>query len=151
MLIVRTMTSAFFASLAVTAPVAAGTRPDLAAQIEAHLNDASQLTFPMDKSVGYFEGDPIQPQRGYYVYAGLHSAHPFTFSIVVYKTAAQAAAMYERDVAHVHEIGGDGHAFKIVRSGRVLYMASTANAPSPDTPPVPVKAFRLLISLAEGL
>jgi hypothetical protein len=125
-------------------------RDGLAAAIEQRLNAAGHLTYPMTRSAGYFEGDPIQPQRAFGVWTGGTGRGSFSLAVVVYRTAAQAAAMDERDVAHVRELGGDFHAFEIVRAGRVLYMASTAPAPDPRAPAVPVKAFLALVALADA-
>ena len=94
-------------------------------------------------------GEPT-PESGFYVYAGLHSAQSFKFGVMIYKTPAQAKAAYERAVENVREMGGDFHAFNIVRVGRVLYMGSTASAPDPANPKLPVKAFHAMVSVAAG-
>jgi hypothetical protein len=132
------------------APAAFGGRDKLAASIEQRLDQAGNLTFPMTPLSDYFEGDTVKPESGFYVYAGLHSRQSFRFSVVVYKTAAQAAAAYKQAVDHVRAIGGDFHAFNVMRSGRVLYMGSTAGGPDPSNPALPVKAFHALITLADG-
>jgi len=128
----------------------ARSKESLATAIEQRLTRAGDLTFPMQPSAGYFEGDPIQPQQGFQVYASLNGMKPFTFSVVIYKTAAQAATMYANDVNNVHAMGGDFHAFKIIRSGRVLYMAATAPAPDPAAPPVPMNDFLRLIAVTKA-
>jgi hypothetical protein len=48
-------------------------------------------------------------------------------------------------VQHVRTIGGDFHAFDIVRRGRVIYSASTAAAPDPNAPAVPTRDFHALV------
>src|SRR5581483_5514494 len=119
--------------------VAQAGKPDLGTQIEQRLERAGNLTFPMAPMSDYLQPGDIRPETGFYVYAGLHSPQSFRFSVEVYRTAAQAAAAYRKAVAQVYAIGGDFHAFNVVRSGRVLYMGSTAGAPDPDNPALPVK------------
>jgi hypothetical protein len=135
---------------ALLAATPAPRRDGLAAAIEQRLNAAGHLTYPMTRAAGYFEGDPIQPRRAFGVWTGATGRRSFSLAVVVYRTAAQAAAMYERDVAHIREIGGDFHAFEIVRAGRVLYMASTAPAPDSHAPAVPIRAFLALVALASA-
>jgi hypothetical protein len=91
-----------------------------------------------------------RPESGFFVYAGLHSPQSFRFSVEIYKTAAQAAAAYQQAIAQAKAIGGDFHAFNAMREGRVLYLGSTAGAPSPSNPKLPVKAFHSMIALANG-
>ena len=84
----------------------------MATIIANRLAHSGNQAFAMSPSVGYFEGNPIQPVNGEQVYATHNGPTPFTFSAVVYKTPAQAAAMYQYYTNHVLQIGGDFHAFK---------------------------------------
>ena len=131
------------------APAAAGGDP-LANAIQKRLEQAGNLTFPMTPLSDYVGPGATLPESGFYVYAGLHSAQSFTFSVLVYKTVAQAAAAYKAAVAQVHAIGGDFRAFNVRRVGRVLYTGATAGAPSPSNPKLPVKAFHAMVALAAG-
>jgi hypothetical protein len=105
----------------------------------------------MVPSDGWFEGDPIAPVSGFYVDAGVRNVRPFRLMVEVYRTTAQAALMYRRDVAQLGATGADFHAFRVVRFGRVLYTASPASAPDPADPEVPLDAFQRLVRLAAGL
>ena len=135
----------------VLAGTAAAARPDkLSTAIEQRLARAGNLTFPMTPISDYFGDHMAKPENGFYTYACLHSGQPFRFAVAVYKTAAQAAAAYRQGVAHVRAIGGDFHAFFMVRSGRVLYMGSTAGSPSPSNPTLPLTAFHALVGLSNG-
>ena len=141
-------------SLIVCAAAAAGTpyppsRDVLARSIEARLSEAGNLIFPMSLSSDYV-GLTVKPEIGFSVYAGLHSAQSFDFSVSVFKTTVQATEAYTESVEQVKAIGGDFHSYNIVRSGRVLYVGSTAGAPSPANPALPVKAFHALVALAAG-
>jgi hypothetical protein len=62
----------------------------------------------------------------------------------------EAAAMYDYYHRHVVAIGGDFHAFEMVRKGRVIYMAETVSSPDPDAPAVPSKDFRSLVTEVSG-
>ena len=53
-----------------------------------------------------------------------------------------------RPGARIAKIGGDFHAFNMVRRGRVIYTANTAPGPDPYSPSVPTKDFH---SLAAGV
>jgi hypothetical protein len=134
---------------AFVSPASAG-NDRLAAAIQTQLARAGNPIFPMVPSDGWFDDDPIKPVSGFYINAALHSVRPFRLTVEVYKTQAQAAAMYRRDVGHVEAIGGGFYAFRLVRVGRVVYMASTASAPDPAAPAVPLKAFQKLVRLAGG-
>src|SRR4051812_31055543 len=100
----------------------------------------------MTQREGYFYRNPILPQRAFFTYAGCQQ--PFRFSVFVYKTTAQAVAMYDYFHQHVVKIGGDFHAFNMVRKGRVIYAANTNPGPDPLAASVPTKDFR---SLAAGV
>lgn len=130
------------------APAAASDDP-LATSIQKRLERAGNLTFPMTPplSAEYFGAGA---ESGFSVYAGLHSRQSFTFSVVVYKTAAQASAAYKAAIEQVHAIGGDFRAYNVTRVGRVLYSGETAGAPSPSNPKLPVKAFHAMVALAAG-
>jgi hypothetical protein len=114
----------------------------LATTIEKRLNQLGNTTDPMTHSVGYFDRNPILPERAFYTYAGCRQ--PFRFSVLVYKTKAQAAAMYDYFHQRVLDMGGDFHAFNMIRRGRVIYLADTASAPDPGAPSVPTKDFQSL-------
>jgi hypothetical protein len=140
---------AIVAGCLLAAPAAAAGDP-LASAIQKRLAQAGNLTFPMKPLSDYVESGGVAPESGFYVYAGLHSPQSFRFSVVIYKTAAQAAAAYDAAVEQVHAIGGNFRAFNVVREGRALYMGSTAGAPSPSNPKLPVKAFHAMVALAAG-
>jgi hypothetical protein len=138
-------------ALAVGAGTAVAAKPDkLTAAIEHRLAGAGNLTFPMAPVSDYFNAGMLKPENGFYTYACLDSGQPFRLAIAVYKTAAQAATAYQEGIEHVRAIGGDFHAFFMVRTGRVLYMGSTAGGPSPSNPTLPLKAFHSLVGLANG-
>jgi len=111
----------------------------LASAIEDRLNRLGHTTVPMAAPEGYFYRNPILPQRAFYTYAGCKQR--FRFSVFVYRTKAQARVMADYFHQHVVKIGGDFHAFKMVRRGRVVYAAATAPAPDPDAPAVPTRDF----------
>lgn len=114
----------------------------LATAIAGRLNALGDTTQPMTAAEGYFYRNPILPVQAFYAYGGC--GQTFQFSVFVYKTAAQAAAMYDYSYQHVLDIGGDFHAFNIVRRGRVLYTALTGS-PHSNAPPVPTAAFHSLV------
>jgi hypothetical protein len=130
---------------------AAAAKPDkLAAVIEHRLAGAGNVTFPMASVSDYFPSKMTKPKSGFYMYACTDSGQPFRFSVAIYRTVAEAATAYQQGIDHVRAIGGDFHAFFQVRSGRVLYMGSTAGGPSPSNPPLPLKAFHGVVGLAQG-
>jgi hypothetical protein len=140
---------ASIALLSLAAPIlhaaTAPTRKDrLASAIENRLNRLGDTTNAMTRSEGYFYRNPTVPQRAFYAYAGCQQA--FRFSVFVYKTEAQAVAMYDYFYQHVVNIGGDFHAFNMVRRGRVIYSAATASAPDPNAPAVPKGNFHSLVA-----
>ena len=137
------------AACLLAAPAAAGSDP-LAASIQKRLAEAGNLTFPMQPLSDYLGPGAIKPESGFYVYAGLHSAQSFRFTVEIYKTTAQADEAYRAAVAQVHALGGNFRAFNVVRVGRVLYTGSTAGSPSPSNPKLPVKAFRSMVAAAAG-
>jgi hypothetical protein len=98
----------------------------------------------------YFPTGMIKPKSGFYTYVCQDSGRPFRLGVAIYRTAAEAATAYQQGMDQVRAIGGDFHAFFMVRSGRVLYMGSTAGGPSPSNPPLPLQAFHHLVGLAEG-
>ena len=98
----------------------------------------------------YFGTHMLKPESGFYTNACLKSGQPFRFAVAIYKTAAQAATAYTQGLEEVHAIGGDFHAFWMARSGRVLYMGSTAGGPSLLNPTLPLKAFHQMVGLADG-
>jgi len=133
------------------AATAAAAKPDkLSTTIEHRLTSVGNLTFPMAPVSDYFGAHMLKPETGLYTNACLHSGRPFTFSVAIYKTAAQAAIAYNQGIEHVQAIGGDFHAFWMVRSGRVLYMASTAGGPNPSDPTLSLKDFHDLVGVAGG-
>lgn len=135
----------------VGAGTAVAAKPDkLTTAIEKRLASAGNLTFPMAPLSDYFAAHTLLPESGFYTYACLHSGQPFRFGVDVYKTAAQAATAYQEELQHVRAIGGDFHAFFMVRSGRVLYTGSTAGGPSPSDPTLPLNAFHAMVGLAGG-
>jgi hypothetical protein len=133
------------------AGTAAAAKPDkLSTAIQQRLAKAGNLTFPMTPVSDYFSTHMLKPESGFYTDACLNSGQPFRFGVAIYKTAAQAAVAYNQGLAHVRAIGGDFHAFWMARSGRVLYMGSTAGGPSPSDPTLPLKAFHSMVGLADG-
>jgi hypothetical protein len=135
-------------ALASTLPLAAAAtgKDKLASAIETRLNRLGYTTEPMTASEGYFDRNPVLPQQAFYTYAGCQQA--FRFSVLVYKTMAQAALMYEYSYQHAVSIGGDFRSFNMFRRGRVLYLADTAPGPDPNAPSVPTTDFH---SLAAGV
>jgi hypothetical protein len=131
---------------ALPSATAATGKDRLASAIETRLNNLGLTTTQMTRDGGYFYRNPVLPQRAFSTYAGCQQ--PFQFGVFVYKTQAQAVVMYEYFHQHVVKIGGDFHAFNMVRKGRVIYVANTAPAPDPNAPSVPSKDFR---SLAAGV
>ncbi len=120
----------------------------LATAIENRLNRLGYTTEPMTAAEGYFDGNPVLPQQAFYTYAGCQQT--FRFSVTVYKTAAQAALMYEYAYQHTVSIGGDFHAFNMSRRGRVLYLADTAPGPDPNAPSLPTTDFHSLVAGVSG-
>ena len=118
----------------------------LASAIETRLNTLGLTTTQMTRAGGYFYRNPVLPQRAFSTYAACRQ--PFQFGVFVYTTPAQAVVMYEYFHQHVVDMGGDFHAFNMVRKGRVIYVASTAAAPDPNAPSVPTRDFQ---SLAAGV
>src|ERR1700722_16480532 len=104
---------------ALPSAMAATGKDKLASAIENRLNRLGDTTVPMTAAAGYFYRNPILPQQAFYTYAGCQQT--FRFSVSVYKTVAQAEAMYNYFYQHVVNIGGDFSAFNMVRSGRVIY------------------------------
>jgi len=96
----------------------------------------------MTRAEGYFYRNPILPLRAFYTYGGCQQA--FQFVVQVYKTPAQAAAMYDYFYQHVLDIGGDFHACNMVRRGRVIYSADTTPGSDPNASAVPTTAFHSL-------
>jgi hypothetical protein len=140
------------ALLAAAAPgTAVAAKPDkLTKAIEKRLASAGNLTFSMASLSDYLGAHTLLPDSGFYTDACLHSGQPFRFAVFVYKTAAQAATAQQEELQHVRAMGGDFHAFFMVRSGRVLYAGSTAGGPSPSDPTLPLKAFHAMVGLAGG-
>jgi hypothetical protein len=132
------------ASVTATAdPAAAATGKDkLASAIASRLNALGDPTSPMTASAGYFYRNPILPQGAFQTTAGCEQK--FLFSVLVYKTQAQAVAMYDYFYQHVLNIGGNFDDFNMVRTGRVIYLADTASAPNQHAPPVPTRQFHAL-------
>jgi hypothetical protein len=126
------------ALLAATPP-----RDRLASGIENRLNLLGDTTFQMTQGEGYFYRNPILPERAFYTYGGCRQAYKLV--VYVYKTTAQAIQMYGYFHQHVVDIGGDFHAFDMVRRGRVIYSANTAPAPDPNAPAVPTRDFHSLV------
>jgi hypothetical protein len=122
--------------------MAAAGKPGLASAIENRLNRLGDTTLRMTAAAGYFYRNPTLPQQAFYTYAGCQQT--FRFSVSVYKTAAQAEAMYNYYYQHVLSIGGNFSAFNMLRSGRVIYTADTAPGPGSNAPPVPTQDFRSL-------
>ena len=120
----------------------------LALAIKNRIGRAGLDSLPMPASAGYFDRNPVLPDSAFYAYAGKKT--PFRFTVLAYKTTAQAVTMYGYYYQHVLDIGGNFHAFKMIRLGRVIYMASTAAAPDPNAPAVPMSDFLSLIALASG-
>lgn len=67
----------------------------------------------MPPSAGYFYRDPVLPVSAFYVLNDNKTA--FRFTVQIYKTKAQALAMYNRYDQHVRDIGGNFHAFKMIQ------------------------------------
>jgi hypothetical protein len=136
-------------ALAAIAPTALGAtsapRKDaLASAIEKRLNESGHMTIPMTASEGYFYRNPVLPSQAFYTDAGCGQG--FRFVVNVYKTVAQADAMYSHFYRHVVNIGGSFQDFNMVRRGRVIYMAETARRPGTNAPPVPTKDFHSLVA-----
>src|SRR6185437_6890501 len=90
---------------AVPAATAAPSGKDkLGSAIETRLNRLGDATTAMTDP-GYFYRNPILPQRAFYTDAGCGQA--FRFVVDVYRTATQAAAMYDYYYQHVVNIGGN--------------------------------------------
>ena len=142
--ILAALASAAAAGCLVPALLAAPPAKDkLASAIETRLNLLGDSTFQMTPGEGYFYRNPILPQRAFYTYGGCGQA--YRLSVSVYRTTAQAIRMYDYFQQHVAAIGGDFHAFNMVRRGRVIYTASTAAAPDPNAPNVPTRDFHSLV------
>src|ERR1044071_6989251 len=106
------------ALLAAAAPgTAVAAKPDkLTKAIEKRLASAGNLTFSMASLSDYLGAHTLLPDSGFYTDACLHSGQPFRFAVFVYKTAAQAATAQQEELQHVRAMGGDFHAFFMVRS-----------------------------------